>query len=104
MTMGPKKDLRRTSSSTWFSDHGQMGKYVRPFTKKLEYMSGLTISHIAASEDYQVARYGPSHFYEVHHDGYSDERRCIEYGNRITTIMAYVISNNQKIISIKIYN
>lgn len=64
-------------------------------------MSGLRIYSRKASEDYQVASYGPSHFYEVHHDGYSDERRSVKLGNRITTIMAYVSCMTKIIITFK---
>lgn len=58
----------RTSVQAWFDDDEDENEFMRPLARKFELMSGLVIRPPEACDSWQVAVYGPSHYYGVHLD------------------------------------
>lgn len=52
----------------WLFEEDEKSSFMLNFTRRLEILSNLTIIPYAASDAYQVAAYGPSHYYAPHTD------------------------------------
>lgn len=79
----------RISKFAWHEDNAH--KYVENISKRVADMSGLTMK---TAEPLQVVNYGIGGYYTLHYDfGLPNDETFekLEIGNRIATIMFYVI-------------